>query len=155
VTREINLKIDKDDLRGIYFEGNRQKYFFGPETKKQSIYLVFAIVVFPFFAVNALKMGNGWYFILGCAFFFFLAHDYWKTAMPIYKWKKSILEFIEEAERLEVLRFNYNEDYFIHTQNSDVSKKEWSMIEQATINERYIWLFSKMIIDKVKNVDKK
>jgi len=111
---EIDLKTDLNDLREIYFRDNKQKYFFGPETKRQSIYLVLAIVIFPFFAVHALTLNsdNRWYFPLGCIFFSLLVYDFWKVASPIIKWKKSVLLFLEKAEKIKVLKLKYTDDLF-------------------------------------------
>lgn len=142
MTIKINLKTDTNDLREIYFQGNRHKYFFGPDTKRQSMYLVFTIVVFPFFVAYALPAKNDWYFIIGCMFFSYLIYDFWKAAMPIIRWKKSILNFLEKAEKIEVLKLAYTDDFFIHTQNNEVVKQQWKIIDRAIVNDRFIWLLS-------------
>ena len=96
---EINLKVDVVELRNIYFRDNRQKYFFGPSTKRQSLYLVVAIAVFPFFVMHALNSSyDRWYFVLGSIFFSLLVYDYWKVARPIIKWKKIYFEFSRKGE---------------------------------------------------------
>jgi hypothetical protein len=48
--KEINLNIDLNELRSIYYESDSQIHFFGPNTKKQSLYLVISVFVYPFFA---------------------------------------------------------------------------------------------------------
>ena len=134
MTTEIDLKTDINDIRDIYFRGNKQKYFFGPETKRQSIYLVLAILIFPFFAVHALNSDNDWYFTLGCIFFSLLVYDFWKVASPIIKWKKSIIMFLDKAEKIKVLKLKYNDDFFMHIQDNQELKHEWGVIELAIIN---------------------
>ncbi len=144
---EINLKIDADALRAIYFRDNRQKYFFGPETKRQSLYLVMAIVVFPFLVMHALgSTYDRWYFVLGSIFFSLLVYDYWKVARPIIKWKKSILTFLEKVKQTQLLTFHYNDTFFVHTQDSVQLKQEWSLVERAIIDDQCIWLLSKNTI---------
>lgn len=140
---EINLKVDVVELRNIYFRDNRQKYFFGPGTKRQSLYLVVAIAVFPFFVMHALNSTyDRWYFVLGSIFFSLLVYDYWKVARPIIKWKKSILNFLEKVKHTQTLTFHYNETYYIHTQDSQQLKQNWSAVEQAIIDDQCIWLLS-------------
>lgn len=173
-TKEIILKTDINDIREIYFRGNKQKYFFGPETKRQSVYLVLFIVIYPFFAVHALQSNDRWYFVFGSIFFSFLVYDFWRVAKPIIKWKKSILSFLKRIEKVEVMKLKYNDDYFIHIEDNKELKQEWSVIDRALINDRFIWLFSntniliprssmsedefialsKTVMNKVKNVEK-
>ena len=175
MTTEIDLKIDITDLRDIYFRDNKQKYFFGPETRRQSIYLVLTVIIFPFFVAHSLKSDNDLYFVGGCIFFSLLVYDYCKVAGPIIKWKKSILKFLEKAEKIQVLKLKYNDEFFIHIQDNDELKHEWGVVERAIINDRFIWLFSNTyvllprssmsqnefeelsgtVMRKVKNVEKK
>lgn len=172
---EIRLNNDIEDLRAIYYRDNNQKYFFGPNTKKQSIYLIIAIIAFPFFAVYALNLNESWLFILGSVFLSLLVYDYWKVAKPIIDWKKSVETFLKRAEKTKDLRLKYNEDYFIHIQDNEELKQNWEVLEKAIINEKFIWLFSdtnvllpkssmnemeyrdltELISKKVKNVEKK
>lgn len=171
---EIELKVDIKDIRNFYFQGNQHKHFFGPETKKQSAFLVFSIAVFPFFLFSALKGGKVLYLALGCVFFSYLVYEYWKAAKPIIAWKKSVLKFLEEAEKVQVLRFHYNDDYFIHIQDDSEIKQEWNAVDHALIRDRFIGLYFntsvflpkssmkenefgqllKMVLKKIKNVEK-
>lgn len=171
---EIRLIKDIEDLRAIYYRDNNQKYFFGPTTKKQSVYLIFAIIAFPFFAVYALNLKDDWLFILGSVFFSLLIYDYWRVAKPIIDWKKSVETFLKKADKIEDLRFKYNEEYFIHIQDNEELKQNWDILEKAIINKEFIWLFSdtnvllpkssmkeseyyalsELIVGKVKNVEK-
>lgn len=172
---EIRLNKNIEDLRAIYYRDNSHKYFFGPNTKKQSIYLTIAVIAFPFFAVYALNLKDSWLFILGTVFLSLLVYDYWKVTKPIIDWKKSVETFLKRAEKTKDLRLKYNEDFFIHIQDNEELKQNWEVIEKAIINERFIWLFSdtnvlllkssmnhmeyrdltELISKKVKNVEKK
>lgn len=139
---EIKLNKDIEDLRAIYYRDNNQKYFFGPNTKKQSIYLTIAIIAFPFFAVYALNLNDSWFFILGSVFLSLLIYDYWKVAKPIIEWKKSVESFLKKAEKTKDLRLKYNEDFFVHIQDNEQLKQNWEVVDKAIINNRFIWLFS-------------
>jgi hypothetical protein len=172
---EIRLKKDIEDIRAIYYRDNNQKYFFGPNTKKQSVYMTIALVAFPFFAVYALNLKDSWLFILGSIFLSLLIYDYWRVAKPIIDWKKSVETFLKKAEKTKDLILKYNDEYFIHIQDDEELKQNWEILEKAIINERFIWLFSdtnvllpkssmneseykalsELISNKVKNVEKK
>jgi hypothetical protein len=171
---EIKLTKDIEDLRAIYYRDNNQKYFFGPNTKRQSIYLVIALIAFPFFAVYALNLKDSWLFILGTVFLSLLIYDFWKVAKPIIDWKKSVETFLKRAEKTKDVRLKYNEACFIHIQDNEELKQNWEVLEKAIINEKFIWLFSdinvllpknsmnemeyhdltELILKKVKNVEK-
>lgn len=171
---EITLNKDIEELRAIYFRDNYQKYFFGPSTKKQSVYLIIALIIFPFFVLYALNLKDSLFFILGSFFFLLLIYDYWKVAKPIIEWKKSIETFLKKAEKIEDLRFLYNDIFFIHIQDKEELKQSWDIVEKAIINEKFIWLLSdanvllpkssmteneyqavsELIFSKVKNVEK-
>lgn len=139
---EIRLNKDIEDIRAIYYSDNNQKYFFGPNTKKQSIYMSIAIIIFPFFAFYALNLKDSWIFILGSVFLSLIIYDYWRVAKPIIEWKKSVEAFLKKAEKTEDLRFKYNDTFFIHIQDNEELKQNWEVIEKATIHEKFIWLFS-------------
>jgi hypothetical protein len=62
---EIRLKIEVNDIQEIYFRNDKQKYFFGPTTRRQSFYLLFAILIFPFFVMKTIGMEDDLYFIAG------------------------------------------------------------------------------------------
>jgi hypothetical protein len=171
---EIRMKYDVQDLRSIYYKDNDQKYFFGPKTKKQSIYLLIAIITYPFFALYALNTHDSWFFVLGSVFFSLFCYDFWRVAKPIMDWKKSVESFLKIAEKTEDLRFQYNENFFIYTQDQEELKQNWEVIEKAIVNEQFIWLFSDknillpkssmteseyqalmdLVLSKVKNVEK-
>jgi hypothetical protein len=171
---EIRLNIDIEDLREIYYRDNNQKYFFGPKTKKRSAYLTVAIITFPFLAFYALNLKDSWLFILGSVFLSLLIYDFWRVAKPIIDWKKSVETFLKKAEKIEDLRFKYNEKYFIHIQDNEELKQNWDVLVKAIINKKFIWLFSdtnvllpkrsmneseyqtlsELITRKVKNVEK-
>ncbi len=84
---EIKLNTDIQELRSIYYRDNSQKYIFGPNTKKQSTYLLIALIAFPFFSIYALNLKDNWMFILGSVFLSLLCYDFWKVAKPIIAWK--------------------------------------------------------------------
>lgn len=171
---EIILKIDVEELRSIYFRDNRQRYFFGPETKRQTFFFLLAILTFPFFVYEYLPSSDNGLFIVGTMFFAYLIHNYWSVAAPIYKWKKGIEEYFESVKKIGTLEFQYNDCYFTHIQDNVEFKQEWTIIDRATINDQYIWLYSntnfllpknsmtkneydelsKMVMKKVKNVEK-
>lgn len=173
--QEIQVKIDIDELRSIYFENNEHKYFFGPRTKKESFYFVFAILVYPFFAWYYLKHQEEFIFILGTIFFSLFIFDFIKIAKPIIKWRKSVEEFLVKVKKIQVLHIKYNQNGFIHMQDLRISKVNWSDVSSAYINERFIkikttqttFLYPKkcmhpdqfnslcqVILDNVKNVEK-
>lgn len=171
---EIKLTKDIDNLRSIYYRNNDQKYFFGPKTKKQSLYMLIAIIVFPFFAIYTLSIDDSWFFILGSVFLSLLIYDYWRVAKPIIDWKKSVESFLKKTALVNDLRFKYNEEYFVHIQDQEELKQNWEIIEKAIINNEFIWLLSDtnvllpkksmrssefqtlstLISEKVKNVEK-
>jgi hypothetical protein len=139
---EIKLKNNIEDLRAIYYRGNHQKIFFGPNTKKQSIYLILSILVYPFFAFYALNSRDSWFFILGTMFFSLLIYDFWRVAKPILVWKKSVETFLKKAEKITDLRLKYNEVFFVYVEDNEELKQNWSVLEKAIIAEDFIWLFS-------------
>ncbi|MFY7942995.1 MAG: hypothetical protein ACOVNZ_00355 [Crocinitomicaceae bacterium] len=171
---EIQLDVNIDDLRNIYFKENQQKYFFGPKTKKQSLYLILALIMYPFFVFYALNLKDNWLIVFGTIFFSLLIYDYWRVAKPIYSWKKSVERFLHESSKIKYLRFAYNDTYFIHSDDHKELKQNWELIEKATINDQLIWLYSDtdvllpkkamssdefqalsdLIFEKVKNVSK-
>ena len=172
---EILLKVDIEDLKRIYFRDNEQKYFFGPKTERQSIYLVLAIVIYPVWVSYTLSANKLWQFVLGSIFFCLAIFSFWMVTRPIIKRKKAVLRFLHEAENVKTLKFQYNDQYLIHIQDDHQLKLEWGVIDRAVITDSYIWLFSttnillpkrsmsaeayeslsEMIMSSVKNVEKR
>ena len=172
---EIRLNKDIEDLKAIYYSDNNHKYFFGPNTKKQSFYLTIAIITFPFFAIYVLNNKESWFFIIGSVFLSLLIYDYWKVAKPIIDWKNSVETFLKKVEKTKDIRLKYNEEFFIHIQDNEELKQNWEVLQKAIITEKYIWLFSdtnlllpkssmneieyrnltELVSKKVKNVEKK
>lgn len=132
------------------------------------------ILIYPLFTYYTLGLNDNRYFIFGSILLSLLIYDFIRAAKPIIKWRKSIQKFLTKLEKTEVVTFSYNDQYFIHVQDSDSIKQEWSVVESALISERYIWLFSninillpksamteaeylglsKMVLEKVKSVKK-
>lgn len=134
----IHLKYNITDLIDIYFGEGDHIYFFGPKTKRQSLQLVIALTTYPFFCFYVLKNHSDWVFLAGTILFTLICYDYWKVARPIIIWKKSVIRFLKEADDVKLLEFHYNNDYFIHIQDEHESKKDWSIVEYATINDKSI-----------------
>lgn len=149
---EINMKVDLADLRDIYFGEREQVYFFGPETKVESFFMVTALILFPFhtwYFVH-LKEGGG-AFIIGFSILIALIANFWSSAKPIIRWKKSINEFLKTAVAVKDLRFIYNETFVLHRQDEQITKINWSQITRATITGRYINLVASTEILLPKN----
>jgi hypothetical protein len=85
---------------------------------------------------------DSWLFIFGSVFLSLVIYDYWRVAKPIIDWKKSVDTFLRKAEKIEDLRFKYNEEYYIHIQDNEELKQNWDVLEKAIINKKFIWLFS-------------
>ena len=171
---EIRLKIEVNDIQEIYFRNDKRKYFFGPTTRRQSFYLLFAILIFPFFVMKTIGMEDDLYFIAGGMLFFWVIYDFWRVASPIIKWKKSVYTFLEKVKKTKVAMLSYNDIFFVHVQDSEQTKQNWTVIDRAVIMEDYIWLFSNTnfllpaksmtktefdnlsitVMNKVKNVEK-
>jgi len=172
MTTEIILQKNIAELRKIYFGDKQGKFIFGPQTKRQSTYLLIALLIYPFFARYTLKTDDVWWFIWGTIFFSFFMYDFWKVAQPILRWKKSTEAFLNNAENIQDLRFEYNDTFYVHIEDQDVLKQEWSVVERAIINDQFIGLYSnthillpsasmrpdeftdlsKMVMEKCKNV---
>lgn len=172
---EIHFKYNPEDLRDIYFGENKHKYLFGPETKKQSTFLIIAICVYPFYFWYTLNLEDDGLFIVGGMIFAWVCFDFRKVAKPIIEWKKSVLKFLADAEKIKELKVMYNNESIIHKQDNEEIKMNWSVIDHATINDRFIGLhasqnfifpkssmtddeyknLANIIIEKVKNVEKR
>ncbi|MGV3610259.1 MAG: hypothetical protein ACO1N0_04890 [Fluviicola sp.] len=138
---EIILKVDIEDLRDIYFGKREHVYFFGPKTKTESIGLVCALVIFPLIVVYAIATESaGLGFVFSAIVFFTAVGTFWSTAGPIIQWKKSIDTFLEMAEKVKNLRVIYTDEFIHHIQDATETKLNWSVIEQATITDRFIQL---------------
>jgi hypothetical protein len=171
---EIILKCNIEDLREIFFGSGNHRYFFGPETKRQSLLMVLAIILFPFFAIYAINLEEDYIFIFGSILFVLPIYDFWRVSKPIFQWKKSVEKFLINSQKIKDLRFKYNEEYFIHIQDKTEKKMNWTEVVHATINDRLIEIhttenfllpkkamtavefenLSKIIMNKVKNVIK-
>lgn len=171
---EIKLDISVQELRSIYYRNGSQKYFFGPQTKRESTYLVIALIAFPFYVLKTIDMEDECFFILGSIIFCLFVYDWWRVAKPIIDWKKSVEIFLKNAGAISNLTFKYNELFFTHIQDNQELKQNWEIIERAVVNEQYIWLFSNtnvllpknsmsdeeftalthVVVEKVKNVEK-
>jgi hypothetical protein len=171
---EIILSKDTAILRAIYYRDRQDKYFFGPATKKQSIYLTITLLAFPFFTLKALSLEDSTLLVMGSIFFSLICYDFWRAAKPIISWRRSVEAFLKKAETIKDLRFMYNDIFFIHIQDQEELKQHWEVVDKAIINDQFIWLYSdsnvllpkgsmtdveyqdlkNMVMDKVKNVEK-
>lgn len=135
---EITLKIDLEELRDIYWGNGYQRYFFGPATKKESAWLVFSILVYPFFAWYSIRLEDYIWFVFGTVFFVLLVYRFVDVARPIIAWKKSVIDFLNRSEQIKVLKLLYTDEYIIHREDEKDVKMNWSAITHASINDRYI-----------------
>lgn len=143
---EIQLKIDVETLRKLYFKHNYQRYFFGPNTKRQSIYLVIALLAYPPFATYCLNNGKDLYFILGGLFFALICYDFSRKARPIIAWKKAVLAFLDKTSKLQSLRIRFDEKEFQHFQDDEVLTMTWNSIQSSDIFSDYLWIFGETSI---------
>ena len=137
---EINMHFDLDDLKGIYFVDGQQRFFFGPNTKRQSIVLVVAAVIFPFFMQFALQRHDNWLLVFGSLAFRVVIYDFWRVARPIIIWKKSVEAFLIHTASAKEVKMNYNSDHFIHVQDGVEEKIQWTAVVNATVTDRFIRL---------------
>lgn len=143
---EITLKVDIADLRDIYFGNREHVYFFGPKTKAQSIGLVCAFILCPIIWLHAVTVNGGTSYAFSIIGFFGAVGAFWSAARPIIQWKKSVNTFLENAEQVRILKVIFNEEYIHHIQDETETKFNWSVIERATITDRFIDLHANTTI---------
>ena len=137
---EINLNYQSKDLREIYFGEGHQKYFFGPETKRQSWMLVIALALYPVFLVYSIQLEDNWLMILGTIYLGLVMYDFQRKTRPIIFWKKSVEAFLERVDTNTPHRLCYDEDYISFYQGDTEVKMLWSGIKKASVNDVYIGL---------------
>lgn len=135
---EITVRIDMEELRNIYWGNGYQRYFFGPTTKKESAWLIVAVLVYPFFAWYSIRLEDYIWFVSGTVFFTLLVYRFIDVARPIIAWKKSVTDFLTDAEKTTTLKIMYTDEFIIHQQDEITIKLNWSMITKATITDRFI-----------------
>lgn len=139
---EIKLTKNIKEIRDIYYRNNNQKYYFGPNTVKQSLLFTIALIVFPFFAMYTFNIENKWFFVSVLIGFIVVCYSFWRVVKPIIVWKKSVENFLRRLASIDDFRFKYNEDHFIHIEGKEELKQNWDLIKQAVLNDKFIWLFS-------------
>ena len=137
---EINLNYQSKDLREIYFGEGHHKYFFGPETKRQSWMLVIALVLYPFFLVYSIQLEDNWLMILGTIYLGLVMYDFQRKTRPIIYWKKSVEAFLERVDNNPEHRLVFNEENVTFIQGDTETILQWSIIKRASINVDYIGL---------------
>lgn len=139
---EIIMKTDMTDLRDIYFGKRQHVYFFGPNTKWESFWLVTSIIIFPFYLWYFQNIKQGGMLILGCIWFGIAIYAFWRAAKPIITWKKAIKTFLSIAKNVKTLKIIYDDDFILHIQDESEIKLNWITIQDATITDRSISLYS-------------
>lgn len=137
---EIKLNYQSKDLREIYFGEGHQKYFFGPETKRQSWMLVIALALYPFFLVYSIQLEDNWLMILGTIYLGLVMYDFQRKTRPIIYWKKSVEAFLERVDNNSEHQLVYNDESVTFIQGETETILHWSIIKRASINANYIGL---------------
>jgi hypothetical protein len=137
---KINLNYTSNDLREIYFGEGHHKYFFGPETKRQSWMLVIALVLYPVFLVYSIQLEDNWLMIIGTIYLGLVMYDFQRKTRPIIYWKKSVEAFLARVDANTEHRLCYDEDSISFYQGDSEVKMLWSGIKKASINDSYIGL---------------
>ena len=137
---EIKLNYQSKDLREIYFGEGHQKYFFGPETKRQSWMLVIALVLYPFFLVYSIQLEDNWLMILGTIYLGLVMYDFQRKTRPIIYWKKAVEAFLERVDNNPEHRLVFNEEHITFIQGDTETILHWSIIKRASIHADYIGL---------------
>ncbi len=137
---EINLNYQSKDLREIYFGEGHHKYFFGPETKRQSWMLVIALGLYPVFLVYSIQLEDNWLMILGTIYLGLVMYDFQRKTRPIIYWKKSVEAFLERVDNNSEHGLKIDEDGITFIQGDTETILQWSIIKRASINADYIGL---------------
>ena len=137
---EINLNYQSKDLREIYFGEGHHKYFFGPETKRQSWMLVIALGLYPVFLVYSIQLEDNWLMILGTIYLGLVMYDFQRKTRPIIYWKKSVEAFLERVDNNSEHGLKVDEDSVTFIQGDTETILQWSIIKRASINAYYIGL---------------
>lgn len=141
-TTKIDLHKNIDTLRKIYFRNNEQKHFFGPNTKRQSLALIIAVLSFPFAMNYAVAKDESWILLVASILLAIICFGYWKTALPIIKWKKSLEVYFELIKQAKETHLEYNNQFIAHIQDEEEQKLNWKAVDRAMVNDNFIWLIS-------------
>jgi hypothetical protein len=137
---EIHLNYQSKDLREIYFGEGHDKYFFGPETKRQSWMLVIALALYPVFLVYSIQLKDNWLMIIGTIYLGLVMYDFQRKTRPIINWKKSVEAFLGRIDTNTEHRLCYDEESISFYQGETEVKMRLSGIKKASINDSYISL---------------
>ena len=137
---EINLNYQSKDLREIYFGEGHHKYFFGPDTKRQSWMLVIALVLYPFFLVFSIQREDNWLMIIGTIYLGLVMYDFQRKTRPIIYWKKSVETFLERVDNNSEHSLKVDEDSITFIQGDTETILQWSIIKRVSVNANYIGL---------------
>ena len=137
---EINLNYQSKDLREIYFGEGHHKYFFGPETKRQSWMLVIALGLYPVFLVYSIQLEDNWLMILGTIYLGLVMYDFQRKTRPIIYWKKSVEAFLERVDNNSEHGLKIDEDGITFIQGDTETILQWSIIKRVSVNANYIGL---------------
>jgi hypothetical protein len=135
---EIKLNYQSKDLREIYFGEGHQKYFFGPDTKRQSWMLVIALILYPFFLVYSIQLEDNWLMILGTVYLGLVMYDFQRKTRPIIYWKKAVEAFLERVDNTPDHFLKFDENSIVFIQGETETILQWSIIKRASIYADYI-----------------
>lgn len=138
----IHMKYNEEDLKSIYFQAGEHRIFFGPRTKKQSIYLLIVLLGYPFVLYKAIQDADYFLLISVNLLFILLIFNFRKVARPIVQWRNSVNQFLDKSSKIKDLRLEYDQTGFTHVQDEEIWELTWKQVNKAELTDRYICLYA-------------
>ena len=140
--KHIELTFRRQDFEELYFVNKQESIFLNKAIKPTFItFLVFLGIFLISLCYSILK--NEFivipviFSVLSLIYFFV----YLKLSIPIIKWKKQVINFIDALAKIKKHTISLSEESLNMNQDSETIISRWVSFSKATINDEAIMLF--------------
>ncbi len=137
----IELNFNRKDFEDIYFKNKQADIFFSPQVKKSFILFLFiSFLLISSVAYSLITNENAWLIIVLFLSLSLAFYNYFIRASPIYKWRKSVIEYLNKNSQINHHRLILTKNALIISQDQIETITKWTVFTKAIIDENHVSL---------------
>jgi len=137
---KIDLTVNIRDLYDVMYQKKEYRFFFGPQTEYESLFLITGIFIFSVTLLNFVESKNYLAIYFGVCMFFLSTYLFLRVVRRIIKQKNEVCTFLPQAKAIKKLQIQYTDEFIRHIQDDRILEYKWEEIHQAFIQKKFILL---------------
>lgn len=140
---EVKIHFKFESYKSFYFNKDEVKLIWGRKIRKSFMIAFISLILGLLSTYFFLATKNYILLIIIDLICSLMILNYFRILIPIIKWKKAVIQYLKELDKLVHFSYQFNENELICVMDNDRNCDNWNTFKRFKIEKDHIWLYGK------------